>query len=239
VFPKLFLSATDKKFAKSLKNLLGFKPKNLSLYRLALLHSSVAKKSNNGVVSSNERLEFLGDSLVNTIVADYLFKKFPFKDEGFLTKMRSKMVSRVQHNKIALKLGINKMIEIAPDARITSQNSIYGNAYEALVGAIYLDRGYSFTHQFITQRIITIHFDIDEIENTEVDFKSKFIMWAQKEKKEFLFVVVQEPSPSNEKRYTIEATLDGIGYGTGVHYSKKRAEQIAAETAMQKIEADV
>jgi ribonuclease-3 len=145
------------------------------------------------------------------------------------------MVSRVQHNKLALKLGLNQMIELGNDARSTPQNSIYGNAYEALIGAIYLDRGYSNTRKFLVSRIFTIHFDMDEIEHTEIDFKSKFIMWAQKEKKEFQFVVIEDSSASQDKLYTIEARANGETKGVGQHFSKKRAEQIAAENAMQKL----
>jgi ribonuclease-3 len=199
------------------------------LYKLAFRHSSAAQQIKKGVKDSNERLEFLGDSVIGTIVAEYLFKKFPFKDEGFLTKMRSKMVSRAQHNHIAMKMGLIHLIEANNDRLGSKPSSIGGDAYEALIGAIYLDKGYKAAQKFILTRVINIHIDIDELETKEVDFKSKFIEWAQKEKREFSFETVEEAVDSPDKQFMVELMLDGKMVARAQHFSKKKAEQLAAE----------
>lgn len=219
----------DKKLHESLHNILGFYPSNISLYKLAFRHSSAAQLIKKGVKDSNERLEFLGDSVIGTVVADYLFKKFPFKDEGFLTKMRSKMVSRQQHNQLAIKLGLNNFIEVNNERHGNKVSSINGDAYEALIGAIYLDKGYKFAQQFILTRIVNVHIDMEEVETKEVDFKSKFIEWAQKEKKEFRFETIIDGASSDNKLYSIQLLVDNEAIGIAQHFSKKRAEQLVSE----------
>jgi ribonuclease-3 len=223
--------SSDRELHRSLKNILGFYPRNIDLYKLALRHSSAAHQLKEGIKNSNERLEFLGDSVIGTIVADYLFKKFPYKDEGFLTKMRSKMVSRAQHNKIALKLGLNLLMEANNDRFGSRLGSIYGDAYEALIGAIYLDKGYSAAQQYVVNHIIDVHIDMHEVETKEVDFKSKFIEWAQKERKEFSFEMLANGVESADKQFTIQLVVDNEILGTVQHISKKRAEQMVAEQA--------
>lgn len=225
------LFSPEKKLHDSLRNILGFYPGNIALYKLAFRHSSAATLIKEGVKDSNERLEFLGDSIIGTVVADYLFKKFPFKDEGFLTKMRSKMVSRSQHNKIALKLGLNNLIEANNDRFGTKPSSINGDAYEALIGAMYLDKGFSFTQEFILKRIINVHIDMEEVETKEVDFKSKFIEWAQKERKEFRFETLIDGTTVPDKQFVLQLLVDNEVVGTAQHLSKKRAEQMIAEQA--------
>lgn len=225
------LFSPEKKLHDSLRNILGFYPGNIALYKLAFRHSSAATLIKEGVKDSNERLEFLGDSVIGTVVADYLFKKFPFKDEGFLTKMRSKMVSRSQHNKIALKLGLNNLIEANNDRFGTKPSSINGDAYEALIGAMYLDKGFSFTQEFILKRIINVHIDMEEVETKEVDFKSKFIEWAQKERKEFRFETLIDGTTVPDKQFVLQLLVDNEVVGTAQHLSKKRAEQMIAEQA--------
>ena len=220
----------DKNLHESLKNILGFYPDNIALYKSAFRHSSVATHIKDGIKDSNERLEFLGDSVIGTVVADYLFKKFPYKDEGFLTKMRSKMVSRNQHNTIANKLGLKDFIERDTDRR-AMPSSINGDAYEALIGAIYLDKGYDFAQQFLLTRIINVHIDMDVVETKEIDFKSKFIEWAQKEKKDFRFETTVDGNASSDKLFTIQLIMDEKTLGTAQHFSKKKAEQLAAEMA--------
>ena len=222
----------DKKLHESLRNVLGFYPTNISLYKLAFRHSSAAQLIKKGVRDSNERLEFLGDSVIGTVVADYLFKKFPFKDEGFLTKMRSKMVSRQQHNQLAIKLGLNNFLEVNNDRHGNNKSSsINGDAYEALIGAIYLDKGYKFAQEFILTRIVNVHIDMDEVETKEVDFKSKLIEWAQKEKKEFRFETIIDGATSDDKLYSIQIVVDNEAIGKAQHFSKKRAEQLVSELA--------
>ncbi len=226
----------EKKLHASLRNILGFYPGNISLYKLAFRHSSAAQQIKKGVKDSNERLEFLGDSVIGTVVADYLFKKFPYKDEGFLTKMRSKMVSRAKHNQIAVKLGLNNFIEANNDRFGTKPSSINGDAYEALIGAIYLDKGYKFAQKFILTRIINVHIDMDEVETKEVDFKSKFIEWAQKERKEFKFETLVDGTTVPDKQFVLQLTVDNEVVGTAQHISKKRAEQMIAEQACALLE---
>lgn len=222
----------DKTFHESLRNILGFYAGNIALYKLAFRHSSAAQMIKKGVKDSNERLEFLGDSIIGTVVAEYLFKKFPFKDEGFLTKMRSKMVSRAQHNQVAKNLGLNKFIEVNNDRFKTSQpSSISGDAYEALIGAIYLDKGYNAAQTFILTRIINVHIDMDEVETKEIDFKSKFIEWVQKEKKEFRFEVINDAGSAADKQFVIQLIVENETVGTAQHFSKKRAEQMVSEQA--------
>ncbi|MDZ7742533.1 MAG: ribonuclease III domain-containing protein [Bacteroidota bacterium] len=136
-----------------------------------------------GVRLSNERLEYLGDAVLSSAIADYLFKKFPYKDEGFLTEMRSKIVNRAQLNKLSKKLGLDRFLESENDSKNLCK-SINGDAFEALIGAMYLDRGYNFTRRIIIKRIINLHLDIDEIEKLENNYKSKLIEWSQKEKRD-------------------------------------------------------
>ncbi len=228
---RVYLSP-DKILYESLFRILGFYPGNIALYKLAFRHSSAAQLIKVGVKDSNERLEFLGDSIIGSVVADYLFKKFPFKDEGFLTKMRSKMVSRAKHNHIAIHLGLNKFIEVDNGRFKSSQpSSISGDAYEALIGAIYLDKGYKAAQIFILKRIINVHIDMDEVETKEIDFKSKFIEWVQKEKKDFRFEVVNEAGTASDKQFVIQLIVENEIVGTAQHFSKKRAEQMVSEQA--------
>jgi ribonuclease-3 len=228
------LFSKDRKFYESLRNVLGFYPGNISLYRKAFTHSSAAPEIKTGIKDSYERLEFLGDAVISAVIADYLFKKFPFKDEGFLTKMRSKIVSRTQLNKLSVRFGLQKFIE-ADFGFSKNNHSVNGDVFEALIGAIYLDKGYVFTHQFLQNKVIQEHLDIEEIEQTETDFKSKLIEWAQKEKKTFAFVVVEEIMNGHEKQYIIEARIDQQSFGRGQSISKKKAEQIASEQAIAQL----
>jgi ribonuclease-3 len=220
--------SSDKELFRSLKNILGFYPSNISLYKQAFRHSSAASEVKKGVKDSNERLEYLGDAILGAIIAEHLFKLFPYKDEGFLTKMRSKIVSRSQLNQLSLKLGLNKFIEASLE-RGSQSNSINGDAFEALVGAIYLDKGYAATRSFILNRIVKNHIDMDEVENKETDYKSRLIEWAQKEKKELRFVLVEEVGEGNDKQFVMEVNIDGESKGHAQHFSKKKAEQYAAE----------
>lgn len=221
-------TAADKALRRSLRNMLGFTPGHIALYRKAFTHSSAANQLKSENRESYERLEFLGDAVLSAVIADYLYKKYPFKDEGFLTKMRSRMVSRQQLGKLAVKFGVEKFIE-AESGLAGRSNSISGDVFEALIGAIYLDRGYPFTARYINEKIIRFHLDMEEIENVETDYKSKLIEWAQKNKKELRFNLVDETGSGQSKMYVIEATIDGTGYGRSSNASKKKAEQAAAE----------
>lgn len=234
--PFFLLFSPDKKLYRSLKNILGFYPNNISLYKQAFRHSSVANEIKDGVKDSNERLEYLGDAILGAVVSDFLFKTFPYKDEGFLTKMRSRLVSRSSLNQLSLKFGINHFVDKNIDT--VNHSSINGDAFESLIGAIYLDRGYHVTQNFILHRIIKNHIDMDEVENKEIDFKSKLIEWAQKEKKQVRFDLLEETGVGNNKQYLIQVVVDDQGYAQAQHFSKKRAEQIAAELTANSLFAD-
>jgi len=228
-----YLLSSDKKQASELKNLLGFYPRNIALYQMALRHKSVLKGSAENDKMSNERLEFLGDSLLNAIVAEHLFRIFPYKDEGFLTKMRSKIVSRNHLNQIANKMGLQNMLN--KDTGGYSGSSIYGNALEALIGSIYLDYGYRKTKKFVLIRLFGLYIDLDALENTETDFKSKLIEWAQKEKRNIEFRVMEEARYADDKTFLIGIFIDSDLKSQASNYSKKRAEQMAAEKAWESI----
>ncbi len=227
---KLHLSP-DRKYVKALRNLLGFVPGNLSLYKMAFRHKSVALVLKDRAKNSNERLEFLGDAVLGSVVAEILFKIYPYKDEGFLTEMRSKIVSRVNLNQLAKKLGFGILIEFDPKTiNITSkQSSLLGDAFEALVGAVYLDKGYNFTKEFLSQRIIKPHVDIHTLELTETNFKSKLIEWCQRHSKDISFELKSNEEGENVKLFTIQVFIDNEPMASGIDYSKKNAEKFAAE----------
>ncbi|WP_295769854.1 ribonuclease III [uncultured Mucilaginibacter sp.] len=230
---KLYLSP-HRKYVKTLKNLLGFVPGNLSLYRLAFRHKSVAQAVKKGVKNSNERLEFLGDAVLGSVVAEVLFKMYPYQDEGFLTELRSKIVSRNNLNQLARKLGLDGLIQY--DNRMvnsTRQGSLLGDAFEALIGAVYLDKGYDFTRGFLINRIIKAHIDIHTLEQTETNFKSKLIEWCQRHGKDVLFELTLNQDGESNKLFTIQVNIDGEIMGLGKEFSKKNAEKLAAEKACE------
>lgn len=222
--------SSDKNLYSDLKNILGFYPSNIELYKQAFRHSSVAKEVKDGVKDSNERLEFLGDAVLSVVIADYLFKLFPYKDEGFLTKLRSKIVSRSTLNNLAVKLGLDKMLESTLDNN-PKNFSANGDAFEAFIGAVYLDKGYTAAQNFILNRIVRLHIDMDETEKKETDFKSKIVEWAQKERKVLKFNLIEETGERENKQYHVEVLIDNEPKASALHYSKKRAEQISAEKA--------
>jgi ribonuclease-3 len=234
-FYKLYLSP-NRKYVKILKNLLGFVPGNLSLYKLAFRHKSVAQNIKKGVKNSNERLEFLGDAVLGSVVAEVLFKLYPYEDEGFLTELRSKIVSRNNLNQLARKLGFDKLIEY--DSRMLNssrQGSLLGDAFEALIGAVYLDKGYDFTKSFLVNHIIKAHVDIHTLELTETNFKSKLIEWCQRHSKDITFYLVGNLEGENSKLFTVQAIVDGEIMGQGKEFSKKNAEKLAAEKACESL----
>lgn len=218
----------DKELKLFLKNVLGCKPKNISIYKLALVHKSYIYTDNNGNRMNNERLEYLGDTVLSTIVGDYLFKKYPYQGEGFLTEMRSKIVSRSSLNKLSHKIGLSKHIRYSRD-NSTQFISMDGDALEAIVGSIYLDKGYDFTYKVITQKVFSIYLDIDLIENTDWNYKSKIIDWGQKTKQKIVFQVLDIIENQSRKQYKVQVIIDDIGYETSIDFSIKAAEQLAAE----------
>ena len=204
------------------------------MYQLALSHKSAGKKTCTGIKANNERLEFLGDAILDAVVADYLFKTFPTKSEGFLTEMRSKIVSRAQLKKLAQKMGIDQLIKL--DSENNGHNRTYaGDALEALIGAIFLDQGYNKTRKILLNRIIRHYFNLEELIHQEVSYKSKLIEWSQQEHKIVRFDVVDEVGSGYNKQYLVSVSLDGTSVSEAQHYSIKGAEELAAEKACNQI----
>lgn len=219
----------------SIRNIFGFFPSNIQLYHLAIRHKSVALVTKNGFKHSNDRLEFLGDAVLSTAVASYLFRKFPFKDEGFLTEMRSRCVCRATLNQLALKIGLETLIICEPNQKVN--NSIAGNTLEALLGAIYLDKGYAFTSKIIIDRILKFHLDIDNLSKLEGNFKSRLINWGQKNRSSVLFQAEENFNETQKrKNYLVTVLVDNEKYGFGEGYSKRKAEQDASEMACKKLQ---
>lgn len=231
---KLYLSP-QRKYYKKLKNILGFVPGNIRLYRMAFRHKSVAVAIKEGVKNSNERLEFLGDAVLGSVIAELLFKLYPYKGEGFLTEMRSKIVSRANLNQLSRKLGLNELIEY--DKRLihfsAKQGSLLGDAFEALIGAVYLDKGYAFTRELLLERIVKAHVDIHTLEMTETNFKSRLIEWCQHNNKEVQFEPIANPEGETNKMFSVRVLVDGEECGIGRDFNKKSAEKLAAEKACE------
>jgi ribonuclease-3 len=220
---------------KQVVKIAGFNPVKFSCYLQALRHHSMSTTIHqSGVRDSNERLEYLGDSVLNTVVAEMLFSRFPFKDEGFLTEMRSKIVSRESLNDLAKKIGLEEIVTY--DKRAVGQNlkgSIFGNALEAFIGAIFLDKGFYGAKRFIKNKLLT-HIDVDKLEYTEKNFKGKLIEWTQKNNKVIDFESDEEIT-RKQKIYKVRVKIDGVEYGAAEHLSKKKAEQLASEKTCEKL----
>jgi ribonuclease III len=221
----------EKKLVSAITNIVGQAPYNIDLYKLAVSHSSVAKDR-----LSNERLEYLGDAVLGAVVAEYLFKKFPYKSEGFLTEIRSRIVNRESLNKLGKKIGLSKIVVFnSVKGNSFSHKSIYGDALEALVGAVYLDKGFKSCRKFILSRLIYPHFDLEEIVENNYNFKSILIEWAQKENKNIKFLIIKELGHIHNKEFTAEVLIDDKPLSTGIGQSKKKAEQAAAEKACSEL----
>ena len=218
--------------------ILGFYPRNIRLYEQALLHKSTAVRSEKGRPLNNERLEFLGDAILDAIVGDIVYQHFEGKREGFLTNTRSKIVQRETLNKLAVEIGLDKLIKYS--TRSSSHNSyMYGNAFEAFIGALYLDRGYECCKQFMQKKIIEPYIDLDKLSRKEVNFKSKLIEWSQKNKMEVSFELVEQfLDRENNPVFQTEVRIEGILGGSGTGYSKKESQQNAAQMALKKIKGD-
>jgi len=228
---------SKKKYNKELIKLLGFIPGNKNLYELAFIHRSASLVLSNGSTVNNERLEFLGDAILDAVVAEYLFSAFPKKDEGFLSKMRSKIVKRNHLNSLAINLGIEKLV-VTNAINQNGGKHICGNAFEALIGAVYLDKGYKKTKKFIINKILNEQIDLVELETKETDYKSRIIEWAQKRRTEVSFENQEEYTENDRSPIFISrviVTNQLIGQGKGS--SKKEAEQNAAEEAFANVSA--
>jgi ribonuclease-3 len=218
----------------SLYRILGFYPDNIELYEQAFIHRSISA-AQDGKRSNNERLEFLGDAILDAIIADIVFKHFPDKKEGFLTNTRSKIVQRESLNQIALELGIDAKVTSMPYAT-NHHKYMYGNALEALIGAIYLDQGYRRCGEFVKERIINKHISLDRLASREVNFKSRLLEWGQKEKLHIEFDLIEtftdeEGNPVFQTSVSLEGTPLGIGRGS----TKKESQQLASKDVLRKI----
>ncbi len=222
---------TGSSFKKELKNILGFKPGNISLYQTALTHRSVRENAD----ENNERLEYLGDAILSALVADYLFKRYPYKEEGFLTEMRSKMVNRQQLNDIAVRMGLKKVTLYNKMDGALKVSQIFGNTLEALVGAIYLDHGYKKTNKWVLECIILPHMFMDDLETLEINHKNKLYGWANKNGKVLEFETINEKLENGRRLFTVAAVVDGKRIAEGKAFNKKDASQIAAQVAVDKL----
>ena len=218
--------------------ILGFYPRNIQLYQQALLHKSTSIRSEKGRPLNNERLEFLGDAILDAIVGDIVYKHFEGRREGFLTNTRSKIVQRETLNKLAVEIGLDKLVKYS--TRSSSHNSyMYGNAFEAFIGAIYLDQGYERCKRFIEEKIFKNYIDLDKMSRKEVNFKSKLIEWSQKSKVEVSFELIEQFLDEDyNPMFHTEIRIEGISAGKGTGYSKKESQQNAAQAALKKIKND-
>lgn len=228
----------DKESYLCFYKMLGFYPRNIEIYQQALLHKSSSIKAGKGRLLNNERLEFLGDAILDAIVADIVYKKFEGKREGFLTNTRSKIVQRETLNRVAVEIGLDKLIKYT--TRQSSHNSyMCGNAFEALIGAIYLDRGYRACKKFMEERIINQYLNLEKISRKEVNFKSKLIEWSQKNKFCVEFNLIEQSLDSDQNPiFETQITVENIPAGTGKGYSKKESQQEAAHATLTKIKGD-
>lgn len=229
-------SSTDKQLWLLLRTDFALKPSNLDLYKAALIHKSATAEISTGKKVNNERLEYLGDSIIDSIVAEYLFTKFPCENEGFLTKMRSRIVSRQSLNAIALSIGMDKLV-ITQTNNTLAQKHIFGDALEAFVGAIYLDKGYNKTRSWVISFLLSKHVDIPELLATENDYKSRIIELSQKHKLCIQFTSIERETPKGENPlFEAKLFLDDKLMGTGFGTSKKEAEQNASMVALERID---
>ena len=228
----------DKESYLCFYRMLGFYPRDIRIYEQALLHKSSSIKSDQGRLLNNERLEFLGDAILDAVVGDIVYQKFDGKREGFLTNPRSKIVSRESLNHVAEQIGLSKLIKFS--TRHSAHNSYMGgNAFEALVGAIYLDRGYAYCKYFMEHRIIGQYIDLNRVSRKEVNFKSKLIEWSQKNKVELIFELIsQAVDEFNSPTFETEVVIEGIRTCKGKGYSKKESQQEAAHGVLNKIKKD-
>ena len=225
----------DKELYFSLYQILGFYPHEISYYKMALMHKSIMHRNAKGKPMNNERLEFLGDAVLDAVVGDIVYKHFPGKREGFLTNTRSKLVQRDTLNKLAQEMGINQLI-LSSGHSYSHNSYMGGNAFEALVGAVYLDRGYNVCMEFMQKRILSQMINIDKVAYKEVNFKSKLIEWSQKNRVKLDFVQVeQEKDKNGSPVFTYKVVIEGIEGGTGKGYSKKESQQIASKLTLEQL----
>ena len=221
-------SKKDGNFFSAIQDIIGFKPKTVKPYERAFIHRSLNKKDEKGNALNYERLEFLGDAMLSSIIAAYLFDEVPDGNEGYLTKMRSKVVSRKHLNELGKDLNLLKFVKTNLPKEQFGDN-IHGNLFEALVGAIYLDRGYKYCEKFIYSRVIKPYVDIEQLEGKVISYKSLLIEWCQKEKKEFNYEVYEDTGKAENKHFAVKLWIDGKVVAKARATSKKKAEEKASK----------
>lgn len=228
----IFNSRPDKgrDFFLEVKKLIGFTPLDLSIYKMAFTHRSLNLKNSTGVAVNYERLEFLGDAMLDAVISKYLYDKVPQGDEGYLTKMRSKIVSREHLNELGKELDLIKLLKSRiPKANFG--NNVHGNLFEAIVGAIFLDRGYNDCKSFIDQNVIIPHVDIETLESKVISYKSLFIEWCQKEKKIFNYDVYEDTGNEDIRHFSVKLYIDDKVIAKARATSKKKAEEKVSKRA--------
>lgn len=224
-----------REFRTSLKKILGFKPGNLKIYENAFIHRSASFTLPDGKKVNNERLEYLGDAVLDAILSDYLFGLFPDANEGFLTKIRSRIVNREVLNQLALAMGIDKILISHINVQHPTQN-LYGDAFEALLGAIFLDKGFKRTKKLFLKKVLNKYLDINKVVNTDTDYKSLVFEWVQKNKSDLVFTYKEEYNFQKKKSiFSAILFIDKQEFGKGIGSSKKEAEQEAARLALKRI----
>ncbi len=231
-------SKEDEVFYYELKQLLNFSPKKINYYKKSFTHKSLKLIDDKGNPINYERLEFLGDAMLGSIIASYLYKKVPKGTEGYLTQMRSKIVSRDHLNELGKDLNLLKFVK----SNIADKNigdNIYGNIFEALIGAIYLDRGYNYCKKFIYEKVIVPYVDIAKLEGKITSYKGLIIEWCQKQKKQYLFDTYEDSGNENIKHFSVRISIDGVFMAKGRATSKKKAEEKAAKRVYFKLQDQI
>ncbi len=231
-------SAKDEEFFMAMKQILGYRPKKIDFYKEAFTHSSLKKVNNKGIPENYERLEFLGDAILGAVIANYLFKKIPTGDEGHLTQMRSKIVSREHLNELGKDLDLIHFVESSVPST-NFGNNIHGNLFEALIGAIHSDRGYSFTEKFIFRFVIEPYVDIERLEGKITSYKSVLIEWSQKNKRRIKYNVYEDTGNDSLKHFSVKLSVDKDLVSKGRATSKKKAEEIASKRAYYKLKTQI
>ena len=230
---KLFTpSSKARQLRRAVYAITSYRPRDIALYKLAFQHGSIP-----GTTASNERLEFLGDAVLSLIIGEYLFQKYPSKGEGFLTEIRARVVNRTALGQLARKVGINRLIQYDKKARHKGGGFKFvdGNALEALIGAVYLDQGYSRCRKFVIDRLLNLHMDLEMLIQHDTNYKSQLINWGNKNRKKIVFQIVDEQHIDGIREFTAQVMLDETVVGQGQGKSKKQAEQQAAHAALEDV----
>lgn len=228
----------ERELYRSFYSILGFYPRNISYYRQALMHKSVGMNVSGEKPLNNERLEFLGDAVLDAVVGEIVYHHFPGKKEGFLTIARSKVVKRETLGHVAVQIGLDKLVQYQGSTQLHN-SYVAGNAFEALVGAIYLDRGYDACHRFVQKRILDHLIDLDKLAYQEVNFKSKLLEWAQKHKLTLEYdLLSEERDSSGSPVFRTRVLINGVECGRGTGFSKKESHQVASRSSLNHIKKD-